>query len=70
MGTGKVTDTRGVSNRGGEVYDVEVVDGVAYAVSYVGGEIIRFDPTQPWNHIGGVNPRVIARVGPDYIRPV
>jgi hypothetical protein len=67
--TGQVTNTRAVSNRGGEVYDVEVVDGTAYAVSYVGGEIIRYDPQQPWNHIGGVNPRVIAKAGPAFIRP-
>jgi hypothetical protein len=67
--TGKVTNTRGVSNRGGEVYDVEVMDGIAYGVSYVGGEIIRYDPSQPWNHIGGVNPRVIAKAGPEFIRP-
>ncbi|MES2460480.1 MAG: hypothetical protein V4671_07840 [Armatimonadota bacterium] len=69
LATGQVTNTRGVSNRGGEVYDVEVVDGVAYGVSYVGGEIIRYDPSQPWNHIGGVNPRVIGKAGPEFIRP-
>lgn len=67
--TKKGHNTRAVSNRGGEVYDVEVVDGVAYAVAYVGGEIIRYDPSQPWNHIGGVNPRVIGKVGPEFIRP-
>src|SRR5207237_2788381 len=68
--TGKTVNTRTVSDSGGEVYDVAVVDGLCYAVAYSGGEIIRFDPSAPWNQIHHVNPRTIARVSPEYIRPV
>lgn len=67
--TRKTVNTRTISDSGGEVYDVEVIDGVCYAVAYAGGEVIRFDPGAPWDQINHVNPKTIARVGPDYIRP-
>ncbi len=67
--TGKTVNTGVVSDDGGEVYGVEVLDGVCYAVAYAGGEVIRFDPAEPWNQLNHVNPKTIARVGPDYIRP-
>src|SRR5207245_9938114 len=54
---------------GGEVYDAAVIDGICYAVAYSGGEIIRFDPSAPWDQIGHVNPKTIATVAPEYIRP-
>lgn len=67
--TGKTVNTRTVSDHGGEVYDVAVVDGVCYAAAYAGGEVIRFDPDAAWDQIGHVNPRTLATVAPDYIRP-
>ena len=67
--TKKATNTLTVSDHGGEVYDVAVVDGITYAVAYAGGELIRFDPSEKWDQIGHKNPRTIARFGPDYIRP-
>jgi hypothetical protein len=67
--TKKAANTLTVSDFGGEVYDVVVVDGIAYAVAYVGGELIRFDPNEKWDQIGHKNPRTIVRFGPDYIRP-
>lgn len=67
--TGKYINTRTISDHGGEVYDVEVIDGICYAVAYVGGEIIRYDPGAPWEQVKHINPKTIARVGPEYIRP-
>jgi streptogramin lyase len=67
--TGKTVNTRTVSDHGGEVYDVAVIDGICYAVAYSGGEIIRFDPNAAWDQIHHVNPKTIARVAPEYIRP-
>lgn len=67
--TGKLTNTRTVSDHGGEVYDAAILDGICYAVAYVGGEMIRFDPDAKWNQVEHVNPKTIFRVGPDYIRP-
>jgi hypothetical protein len=68
--SGKTVNTRTVSDSGGEVYDAAVIDGICYAVAYAGGEIIRFDPGAPWDQIHHVNPKTIARVSPEYIRPV
>lgn len=67
--TGKTVNTSTVSDHGGEVYDVAVIDGVCYAVAYVGGEVIRWDPAQPWDQVNHVNPKTIAKVGPAYVRP-
>jgi hypothetical protein len=67
--TEKTVNTRTVSDYGGEVYDVAVIDGICYAVAYAGGEIIRFDPTAAWDQIHHQNPKTIATVSPDYIRP-
>ena len=41
--TGKATNTRTVSDNGGEVYDAAVVDGVCYAASYAGGVDLECD---------------------------
>jgi len=67
--TRKITNTRTVSDFGGEVYDLVVVDGICYAAAYVGGEVIRYDPDAPWNQIDHVNPRSLLALTPDYIRP-
>lgn len=67
--TGKTVNTRTVSDFGGEVYDLTVVDGICYAAAYVGGEVIRYDPDAPWNQIDHVNPRSLLTLTPDYIRP-
>jgi hypothetical protein len=67
--TGETVNTRTVSDHGGEVYDVAVIDGLCYAVAYAGGEIIRFDPNAPWDQIHHRNPRTLATVAPEYIRP-
>ena len=67
--TGRTTNTRTVSDHGGEVYDVAVIDGICYAASYVGGEVIRYDPDAPWDQIGHVNPKPLLALTPDHIRP-
>ena len=71
LATRKTTNTGIVVNAGGEVYDVCFADGKTYGVSYSGGDIFVFDPREPWDQLGGKNPRPLARLGPrGYIRPV
>lgn len=67
--TGETVNTGAVCDAGGEVYDVAFLDGRVYTASYAGGDITVYDPVQPWDQWGHVNPRPLARVGPAYIRP-
>lgn len=67
--TGETVNTGAVCDAGGEVYDVTFLDGRVYTASYAGGDITVYDPAQPWDQWGHVNPRPLARVGPAYIRP-
>jgi hypothetical protein len=67
--TKKYVNTSNICDSGGEVYDVAFANGKVYAVAYAGGEIVEYDPAQPWDQVNLKNPRVIKRVGPDYIRP-
>src|SRR5439155_11442319 len=60
-----------VCNAGGEVYDVTFLDGKVYAVAYSGGDIIEYNPDQPWDQLSNKNPRTIAHLADrGYIRPV
>lgn len=68
--TGETTNTQIVTHRGGEVYDIDFKDGIAYMVSYVGGQVIRYDPREQWNQVGLVNPKPIVSLDKlGYIRP-
>jgi outer membrane protein assembly factor BamB len=67
--TKKTVNTGGVCDAGGEVYDVTFLNGKTYAASYAGGDITEYDPTKPWDQWNLKNPRPVAKVGPDYIRP-
>lgn len=69
LDTGKTTNTSIVSTRGGEVYDVAFANDKVYAVAYVGGEIIEYDPAKPFDLFYGNNPHTIANMKGDYIRP-
>lgn len=69
--TRKYSNTRTVSDHGGEVYDAAFHKGIVYAVAYAGGEIIRYDPHEPWDQINHKNPRTIFNLGEKgYIRPI
>jgi streptogramin lyase len=71
LATKKVTNTGIVCNAGGEVYDAAFLDGKTYAVSYAAGDIIEFDPSQPWDQLSNKNPKTIAHLtSKGYIRPV
>jgi len=68
--TKKYVNTSTICDSGGEVYDVGFVNGKVYAVAYAGGDVVEYDPSQPWNQIELKNPRVIKRLSTDgYIRP-
>ncbi len=69
--TKKTVNTGCVSDHGGEVYDANFVGGKVYAVAYAGGDIVEYDPEQPWDQWNNKNPRTIASIGPKgYIRPI
>jgi len=66
----KTVNTATVCDAGGEVYDVTFRGGTVYAASYSGGDLIRYDPDQPWDQWNGKNPKTIASLGArGYIRP-
>ncbi len=66
----RYVDTSNICDDGGEVYDVAFANGKVYAVSYIGGEIVEYDPAQPWDRLDLKNPRVIKRLDASgYIRP-
>jgi hypothetical protein len=66
----KFQNTDRVCNSGGEVYDAAFLDGKVYTVSYVGGDICRYDPSVPWDQRNNVNPKSIVHVADrGYIRP-
>jgi hypothetical protein len=68
---GSIVNTPTISDTSGEVYDVAFLNGLTYAVSYSGGEVIRYDPAKPWNQLGQTNPKTIAKISDKgYIRPV
>jgi hypothetical protein len=70
LATKKFTNTGIVCDSGGEVYDVAFADGLVYLVAYVGGDVIVYDPNQPWDQINGKNPRTLAHLtSRGYIRP-
>jgi streptogramin lyase len=68
--TKKATNTRTICDAGGEVYDVTFHAGKVYAAAYAGGDLVEYDPTQPWNQWRNTNPRTLVSLGPKgYIRP-
>ncbi|HTL27723.1 MAG TPA: hypothetical protein VL282_00815 [Tepidisphaeraceae bacterium] len=69
--TKKYQNTRQVCSNGGEVYDATFKDGKVYLVAYVGGDVIAYDPSEPWDQFNNKNPRTIAHLTErGYIRPV
>jgi outer membrane protein assembly factor BamB len=67
--TAKAANTANISDSGGEVFDLAFLDGFTYAAAYSGGEIIQYDPAKPWDQWDQTNPRTIAHIGPEFIRP-
>jgi len=67
----RAVNTSNISSHGGEVYDVAFYKNRVYAVAYVGGEIIRYEPDKPWDQWNNKNPRSIAKLNSSgYIRPI
>ena len=58
-----------ICKTGGEVYDVAFYKDKVYAVSYDGGDIIEYDPSQPWDKWNAKNPKIIKKLSPKWIRP-
>src|SRR5579872_3813972 len=68
--THKAVNTPAISDNGGEVYDAVFVNGVVYAAAYSWGEVIRYDPDQPWDQWNQANPQTILQLaGRGYSRP-
>jgi streptogramin lyase len=66
---GKPVNTEVICDAGGEVYDVTFHRGLVFAASYSGGDITSYDPSLPWDQWHHKNPRPLATVAPEYIRP-
>lgn len=58
-----------ISDIGRQVGDLSFFNDKIYAVSYTGGDITEYNPAIEWDKLYGTNPRLIAKVGPAYIRP-
>lgn len=54
-------NTPQVVDGNGEVYDGHWIDGKFYFVSYSGGELVVWDPQQPWDQWNNTNPRRLAQ---------
>jgi len=68
--TGETVNTGAVCDGGGEVYDVAFLDGKVYAAAYAGGDIVEYDPAQPWDQWDLKNPRPVTQLNKHgYIRP-
>ena len=67
--TGAVKNTGAVANSGGEVYGIVPLGGKLFLTAYVGGDHIIYDPAQPWDQYGNVNPRTLRSVAPLMVRP-
>ncbi len=68
--TGAYTNTgNAVPAGGGEFYGACMAGGKLYLTSYSDGYHLEYDPNLPWDVRGGSNPRILARIAPDYIRP-
>ncbi len=65
----KYWNSSSVCNAGGEVYGMVFVQGKLFMSSYVGGDHTVYDPEQPWNQMQNINPKTLAPVAPDLIRP-
>lgn len=65
----KAVNTGVICDAGGEVYDVTFLHGKVYAASYAGGDITCYDPGAAWDQWNHKNPKPLATVGPEYIRP-
>ena len=67
-------NTGQVADGGGEVYDGKWLDGKFYYVAYAGGYLGEWDPTQPWDQIHNVNPKILQQYNTDkwgsLIRPI
>jgi len=68
--TKKAVNTGTVCDSGGEVYDVTFHKGCVYAAAYAGGDIVKYNPDEPWDQWNNKNPKTIASVNMHgYIRP-
>lgn len=69
--SGAFENTSSICDGGGEVYDAAFINGRVYAAAYSGGDIVEYDPDQPWDQWNLKNPRSITALGSrGYIRPI
>jgi hypothetical protein len=68
--TKKAENTGQICDGGGEVYDATFWKEKVYAAAYSGGDIVEYDPGQPWDQLGSKNPRPVTSVYKEgFIRP-
>ena len=63
--TGAVWNSPSVTKAAGEIYGiVPHSNGKVYFSAYVGGDHIVYDPKEPWDQFGNVNPKTLQSVTP------
>lgn len=67
--TGEAWNSSQVCDKGGEVYGMVFQGNRLFMAAYSGGDHIVYDPDQPWDQVGNVNPKTLASVGDKLIRP-
>lgn len=67
--TGESVNFSSVCNHGGEVYGMVFVGERLFMTSYIGGDHTVYDPSQPWDQLNNVNPKMLRAVGPQLVRP-
>lgn len=67
--TKKYWNSAAVCKNGGEVYGMVFANKQLHLSAYVGGDLMIYDPKQPWDQLGNKNPKLVGSVAPDLIRP-
>jgi len=69
LADGTFWNTLAVTERMGEVYGMVFAGGLLYMSCYAGGDHVVYDPAQPWDERGNINPRTLQSVYPTLQRP-
>ena len=62
--TGKYWNSAAVTRINGEIYGIVPHEGKVLFTAYGGGDHIIYDPSQPWDQFGNVNPKTLQSVAP------
>jgi hypothetical protein len=67
--TGYSWNSSTVCDSPGEVYGMCFIGDLLFLTSYANGDHMVFDPARPWDQYNNINPKTVASVNPDLMRP-